>query len=237
MNCVILQPSYIPWRGFFHQIAKADVFVFLDNVQYDKRGWRNRNQIKTHHGLQWLTIPVLCKGAQTKHIPILQIPICWDRPWNHDHWLTLKSAYSKAPYFQNYAPLLEEFYQRHYELLADFTIDITVALTRELGIDHTRFIRSSSLQTSEGKNERLLNIMRQIGGTHYISGPSAKGYLDEKMFHEAGFEVEYMVYDYPEYEQLYPPYEPYVSILDLFFMKGPASIHYFYTEEKIRESN
>jgi hypothetical protein len=79
--------------------------------------------------------------------------------------------------------------------------------------------------------------MGRVGATHYISGPSAKVYLDEKLLQDAGFDVEYMVYDYPEYEQLYPPYDPYVSILDLMFMKGPQSIRYFYTEEEIRESN
>ena len=78
MNCVILQPSYIPWRGYFHQIQKADLFVFYDDVQYDKRGWRNRNRIKTSDGLRWLTIPVHSRGAQTEHIPINQIPIMWD---------------------------------------------------------------------------------------------------------------------------------------------------------------
>ena len=221
MNCVILQPSYIPWRGFFHQIAKADVFVFCDDVQYDKRGWRNRNRIKTPQGLRWLTIPVLSRGAQTQHIPITQIPIYWEKPWNSDHWQTLKFAYARAPYFRKYAPMLEEFYQKHYDWLADFTIDLTIALARELGINRTRFIRSSSLRPSEGKNDRLIDIMNRIGATHYISGPSAQAYLDEKLFLDAGFTVEYMVYDYPEYEQFYPPYEPFVSILDLMFMKGP----------------
>jgi hypothetical protein len=237
MNCVILQPSYIPWRGFFHLIAKADIFVFLDDVQYDKHGWRNRNRIKTPGGTRWLAIPVLSHGTHTHHIPILQIRICWDKPWNNSHWQKLKSAYSRAPYFQKYAPFLEEFYQRHYDYLADFTIDLTIALTRELGINQTRFIRSSSLNPTEGKNERLIDIMGRVGATHYISGPSAKVYLDEKLLQDAGFDVEYMVYDYPEYEQLYPPYDPYVSILDLMFMKGPQSIRYFYTEEEIRESN
>jgi hypothetical protein len=237
MNCVILQPSYIPWRGFFHQIAKADVFVFCDDVQYDKRGWRNRNRIKTPQGLQWLTVPVLSRGAQTQHIPIHQIPIYWEKQWNYDHWQTLKFAYARAPYFRKYAPLLEEFYQKHYDLLADFTIDLTVALAGELGINRTRFIRSSSLMPTEGKNDRLLDIMTRIGATHYISGPSAQAYLDEKLFLDAGFTVEYMVYDYPEYEQLYPPYEPFVSILDLMFMKGPESIHYFCKEEEIHESS
>ena len=106
MKCVILQPSYIPWRGYFHQIQKADIFVFLDDVQFDRRGWRNRNRIKTAKGTHWLTIPVLSKNHQSDGTPINQIPICWDRPWNSNHWSTLRHAYAKAPYFDDYAPLL-----------------------------------------------------------------------------------------------------------------------------------
>ncbi len=85
MNVVILQPSYIPWRGYFDQIFRSDLFVFYDDVQYDKRGWRNRNQIKTPNGKQWLSIPVYSHGAQTENIPINQIKIVWEKPWNEDH--------------------------------------------------------------------------------------------------------------------------------------------------------
>ena len=155
MKAVILQPSYIPWRGFFDQIYRADVFVFYDDVQYDKRGWRNRNQIKTPRGKQWLTIPVHSRGAQTEHIPINQIRISWDSPWNEDHWNLLQASYSKSSYFQKYADVIHEFYQRHDELLADFTIDLTIAMARQLGIQNTRFLRSSNLQTAGAKHRSV----------------------------------------------------------------------------------
>src|SRR5262249_39831692 len=125
MNCVILQPSYIPWRGYFHQIQKADVFVFYDCVQYDDRGWRNRNKIKTPKGAQWLTIPVHSKGSQTQAIPIKDIGIVWDSAWNKKHLGALQQNYSKAPHFKNYVPLLEEFYGRRDTMLADFTCEFT----------------------------------------------------------------------------------------------------------------
>src|SRR6267154_6293222 len=105
MKAVILQPSYIPWRGVFDQIDRADVFIFYDDVQYDKRGWRNRNQIKTAQGKQWLSIPVYSKGSQTENIPINQIRIVWDSPWNQDHWKAIRHAYARAPYFSRYAAL------------------------------------------------------------------------------------------------------------------------------------
>jgi len=226
MKAVILQPSYIPWRGYFHQILLADVFVFFDDVQYDKRGWRNRNQIKTPQGKQWLTIPVYSRGAQTNHIPIDKIKIAWDNPWNQDHWKALQHAYGRAPFFDQYASQLEEFYERHDEYLADFTIDLTVALARLLGDQHTRFVRASSLDVAGAKTDRLISILNEVGADHYISGPSARDYIEPEKFQAAGIGLEYMVYNYPEYPQLHPPFDPQVSLLDLLFMTGPRAALY-----------
>jgi len=221
LKCVILQPSYIPWRGYFHQIHKADVFVFYDDVQYDTRGWRNRNRVKTPAGGQWLTIPVLARGARVESTPIQDVRICWDRPWAQKHWTTLRHSYARAPFFKRYAPMLEEFYARRDECLAEFTIAFTLAVSRELGIRHTRFVRSSTLPAQGVKSDRLLSLLGAVGSRHYISGPSARAYIDEPKVEAAGVTLEYMSYDYPEYPQLHPPYDPFVSILDLLFMKGP----------------
>jgi hypothetical protein len=220
MNVVILQPSYIPWRGYFHQIQKADLFIFYDDVQYDKHGWRNRNRVKTAGGSRWITIPVFSGGAVTEHMLIKDAKIEWTKKWNASHWDILRQSYKAAPYFKQYAPLLQEFYQRQDEFLADFTIDLTIALARELGIG-AKFTRSSSLNAQGTKTDRLVEILTQVGTTHYISGPSAKDYLEEDKLASAGITLEYMVYDYPEYPQLYPPYDPQVTILDLLFMTGP----------------
>ena len=230
MKAVILQPSYIPWRGYFHQAQKADVFVFYDDVQYDKRGWRNRNRIKTAAGPRWLTIPVRARGAQIEHTPINTVRVCWDEPWNETHWKSICHAYSKAPFFKSFAPLLEERYSSHPELLADFTIELTLALAQVLGLTNTRFLRSSELVGITGtKTERLLSILQNIGATHYISGPAARSYIEEPLFEAAGISLEYMAYDYPEYPQLYPPFEAQVSILDLLFMTGPEALRYLET--------
>ncbi len=227
MKVVILQPSYIPWRGYFDQIRKADLFVFYDDVQYDKRGWRNRNQIKTSQGKKWLTIPVHSHRAQVERIPINCIRILHESTWRTDHLKTLEYSYRRAPYFEKYLPLLEQFYDRQDEFLADFTIDLTIALARELGIQHTRFERSSKLDASGQKTDRLISVLQKVGATHYISGPSAKDYIESDKFKQAKITLEYMEYDYPEYPQLYPPYDPFVSALDLLFMTGPEAIKYF----------
>lgn len=226
MNCVISQPNFIPWRGYFHLIRKADIFVFYDDVQYDRRGWRNRNRIKTSNGPIWLTIPVLNKGVQINHTPINKIEIDWSRNWSRKHWTTIEQSYDKAPFFPAYANLLKNYYDQRYELLADFTIELTVRLAGVLGITGTEFVRSSALNAIGSKTDRILAILKTLGATHYISGPAAKSYLDETRLADAGISVEYMIYDYPSYPQLHPPYDPQVSILDLLFMTGPEASRY-----------
>jgi hypothetical protein len=228
MNCVILQPSYIPWRGYFDQIRRADVFVFYDDVQYDKHGWRNRNRIKTANGTQWLTIPVSKKGNVAQHLLINDMHICWDTSWNEKHWAAITQSYRKAPHFQRYAPALERLYTSRPELLADFTIELTIALARELGITKTCFLRSSELAVPGNKTDRLVGILQKLGTTHYISGPSARDYLEEDKLASAGITLEYMSYHYPEYQQLYPPFDPQVSILDLLFVAGPEAHKYIW---------
>lgn len=229
MNVVILQPSYIPWRGVFDQIQRADLFIFYDDVQYDKRSWRNRNQIKTPYGKQWLTIPVHSRGAQTQSIPINQIRIAWESPWSEAHLKAIQHSYSKAPHFHRYQDLLETFYQRRDELLADFTIEFTMVLARELGNTHTRFLRSSEIEGITGqKTDRLIQILQAVGATHYISGPSGHDYIENEKFEQAGITLEYVQYNYPEYPQLYPPFDPQVSVLDLLFMTGSEAPHYIF---------
>jgi WbqC-like protein family len=225
-TCAILQPSYIPWRGVFHQILKSDIFVFYDCVQYDEHGWRNRNRIKTANGLQWLTIPVITKGTHTNCVPIKDVRLVPENPWKTKHWRALKQNYAKAPHFKRYEALLEPFYSRPDEFLAELTCDMTVALARELGIHHTQFLRSSNLPGSGSKNERLLSLLTHLDVTHYISGPSAQDYLENDKFAAAGITIEFMNYDYPEYPQLYGSFEPQVSILDLMFNVGSDALNY-----------
>lgn len=232
MNVVILQPSYIPWRGYFDQIRRADLFIFYDDVQYDKHGWRNRNQIKTSQGKQWLTIPVHSAGV-TQGIAIKDVKIDRNKPWAKNHLKALTISYNKAPYFKKYQSLLEDFYSRQDESIANFTIETTIALARELGIQDTRFMRSSELEEINGlKTDRLLQILKKVGATHYISGPSAQDYIEKDKFNTAGISLEYILYDYPEYPQLYPPFDPNVTILDLLFMTGENALKYIVKDEE-----
>lgn len=228
MKCVILQPSYIPWRGYFHQISKSDVFIFFDDVQYDKEGWRNRNKIKTAQGLQWLTIPVYTKGVVENGTPINEIEICWSKPWNMHHWKGIQQAYQKAPFYNQYEYFFEEMYGSEPKYLADFTIPSTIKISHMLGIKNVQFLRSSSIKGINGeKTDRLIELLNHVGADHYISGPSARDYIEPEKLEDAGIKLEYMTYDYPPYPQLHPPYEPFVSIIDLMFMAGSKSVSFF----------
>ena len=218
MRCVIVQPSYIPWRGYFDLIHRADVFVFYDDVQYDARGWRNRNRVKTPRGSEWLTIPVNARGAQTEQIPISHIAIA-PQPWARTHFETLRRLYAAAPHFADYLPWLEAAYAHPPALLADFTISTTIDIAGMLGIT-TKFVRSSALGVAGRKTDRLVAVCRAVGATEYLSGPSARDYIEPEKFAAAGIDLQYIDYRYPEYPQLYPPFDPFVTILDLLFMTG-----------------
>jgi hypothetical protein len=230
MRCVVLQPSYIPWRGYFHQIQKSDVFVFYDDVQYDRHGWRNRNRVKTRAGTKWLTIPVRSGGEDWREKSIAQMEISWERCWTKIHFETLRHSYSDAPYYGLYRPMLELWYASRPQYLADFTIQTTIDLAHELGLRRVQFLRSSALGGTGAKTGRLLTILKQLDATHYISGPLARNYLQVAELNGAGISVEWMDYDYPEYPQLFPPFDPQVSVLDLLMMEGPNAGRYIWDQ-------
>lgn len=221
MRCAIVQPSYLPWRGYFHLLQKSDVFVFYDDVQYDKHGWRNRNQIKTVQGLLWLTVPVAARGNVVHGTPINEVRIA-DHRWPSKHLAAIEQSYARAPHVQRCLELIEPHLNAGHELLADLTIDLTKAVANELGIAPS-FVRSSQLTAGGDRTERLVAVLREVGATHYVSGPSARAYLDEELLARAGISMEYMTYDYPPYEQLHPPYTPNVSIIDLLAVAGPEA--------------
>lgn len=229
MRCAIVQPSYIPWRGYFDLIRRVDLFVFYDDVQYDRRGWRNRNRIKTEQGPRWLTIPVHARGAQPEKLPINTIETV-DSDWPREHRDALRRSYRAAPFFSRYSDWLDGVYAARPALLAEFTMALTKDVAAMLGCE-TRFMRSSELHASGAKTERLLDVLQKVGATHYLSGPSARDYIDEAHFAEKGIALEWMEYRYPEYPQLHPPYDPHVTVLDLLFMTGDRARDFIWTHD------
>ena len=213
----ILQSNYVPWKGYFDLIASVDEFVFYDDMQYTRRDWRNRNRIKTPTGLQWLTVPVLTKGRFEQSIR--ETPIDGDA-WVDHHWKALELNYRRAPAFAATAAWLEPLLRQPWTHLSVLNRALVEAVCVRLGIA-TRLSASWDYAPQGGRSERLASICAQAGATVYVSGPSARDYLDEAAFARCGVAVEWFDYaGYPPYPQLWGAFEPAVSILDLLFNCG-----------------
>jgi len=221
----ILQPNYIPWKGYFDIINMVDLFVLYDDVQYTVRDWRNRNMIKTKTGLIWLTIPT----DGSVHKIIKDVKVIYDEKWNSKHWKAIQLNYAKAPFFKEFKDFFEQLYLNTKETyLWEVDLKFIMEINNLLGIK-TKIVNSSDLNYNRNlkKTERLIEILNLVGATHYLSGPSAKNYIDEELFVKAGIVLEWMDYSgYPEYPQLYPPFVHTVSIVDLILNTGKDAPKY-----------
>jgi hypothetical protein len=214
----VLQPGYLPWLGFFHQMRSADVFVLYDDVQFDKHGWRNRNRVKCAHGLQWLTVPVRHHGKPL----IADIEVDATKVWAQKHVATVRQCYAGAPHLEPYTSELAEVLERPWRLLADLDEAVIRLLAGWLGVD-TMLVRSSTLGVTGGRSERLVALCRHFGADRYRSGEAARAYLDVELFHREGIEVEWQNLDHPVYPQLHGEFVSHLSALDLILNCGDTS--------------
>ncbi|MGE4457039.1 MAG: WbqC family protein [Arcobacteraceae bacterium] len=213
----ILQSNYIPWKGYFDLINMVDEFIFYDEVQYTKNDWRNRNKIKTSQGIQWLTISVRQENLEQK----IKDTKITDKKWNIKHWRTISQNYSKAKYFKEYKDIFEELYLNcDEEYLSQINYKFITTINEILEIK-TKLRWSSEFELVDGQTEKLLGICKDCNADIYLSGPAAKDYFNEELAKKENIKVEWMDYSgYLEYEQLHPPFEHGVSILDLIFHEG-----------------
>jgi hypothetical protein len=216
MKVACIQSNYIPWKGYFDIIHDVDVFVFLDDVRFTKRDWRVRNKIKTPRGTEWLTVPV--RGGRHQLISGVKID---GSGWQQRHLRSLKFNYNRAPFFKDYGFLLDWLYVHPHKKLSEFNRQTIATICDILGIE-TQLVCSVDLAAEGTKDDKLINICRQLGATTYLSGPSGRDYIVEEKFEEAGIELRYKDYTgYPEYSQRFPPFDHYVTVLDLLFHCGP----------------
>ncbi|HEX2122400.1 MAG TPA: WbqC family protein [Thermoanaerobaculia bacterium] len=221
----ILQSSYIPWKGYFDIIHDVDDFIFLDDVQYTRQDWRNRNRIKTARGAEWLTIPV---GTDLKRrICDVELP---QSSWAAAHWRRIADAYANAPHFATYRPLFEDLYLgRRWTHLSEFNQHAIRAIAGEILGLRTQFHDSRGLAPGDRGQQRVLDILRAAAASVYVSGPAAKAYIDPQRFDDAGVELVWKDYSgYPQYPQHHPPLVHEVTILDLLFHTGPDAPWYIW---------
>ncbi|AOW15451.1 hypothetical protein LPB72_16585 [Hydrogenophaga crassostreae] len=220
----ILQSNYIPWKGYFDLISAVDEFILYDDMQYTRRDWRNRNQIKTPQGVQWLTIPVQVKGKYHQKIFETEID---GTEWAANHWKALSQNYGRAPYFDEISAWLEPLYRSsRFTHISQLNRCFIEAICNYLEIN-TVISSSSDYALIDGKTERLAHLCAQAGGTEYISGPAARDYVEEAIFSDQGIMLTWFDYKgYPEYPQLWGEFSHGVSILDLLFNCGKNSPKY-----------
>lgn len=220
-TAVVLQPGYLPWLGFFDQMRRADVFVYYDDVQFDKNGWRNRNRVKSTDGRPyWLTVPVRHRGEGRPAIN--RIGIDRRAPWARKHVGTLRQHYSAAPHREPYLSELERTLSRDWTRLVDLNCEVTRLMAGWLGIT-TPTVLASELNVEGRRTERLVRICRRLGAGRYLTGDAARGYLEVDRFSSAGIDVAWHAYAHPRYRQLHGAFVTHLSAIDLLLNCGPRS--------------
>lgn len=224
MKVAISQPAYLPWLGYFDLMDQVDAFVLLDSVQFEKQSWQHRNRIKTPSGLQWLTVPVIWNGRFGQLIRDVEIR---EPDFCRKHSRAIELNYRRTKYFDQYYPELFNILsaQSRGVLLAELNHLIIRWFCRMLGIQ-SRIFLSSEMNQSGRRSELLVNLCRFLAADYYLSPLGSSAYLcdDLRLFEDVGVEVGFQHYEHPEYCQLFPPFIPYASALDLLFNEGPQAM-------------
>lgn len=235
-TAVITQPNYLPWLGYFDQIARADVFVFLDSVQYEKREWQNRNRLKGSNGRPfWLTVPLMSHSQKTRLLEIRISP--HQKQWRKEHLRSIETSLGSAPYFRQVFPAVQEWISGEYEYLADLNIAGIKMLSGLLGLSPV-FMRASELDAQGYRTALLVNLCRQVGADYYYSSAGAKQYMEDQeyLFEEAGIQVVYQKWEHPVYAQRSKGFVSPLSILDALMNVGTESTRSFIEGRPLTDS-
>jgi len=223
MVVAIHQPNFLPWMGYFYKMAKCDVFIFLDNVQFSKNSFQNRVKIKTPQGAQWLTVPVHFRFGQLTY----EVQIDNQTNWREKHLKTFEMNYKRAPFFDEVYSLLKDIYLKaKWTSLVDFNIELIMKICGYLDIK-PQTMKASSLDVEGKATELLIGLVKKVGGKIYLSGTGGMKYQDEERFKEEGIELVYSDFVHPIYPQLWSDFIEGLSIIDLLFNMGSESKKFF----------
>ncbi len=224
MRAAVLQPTYLPWMGYFGMIDLADTFVFYDDVQFVKQSWQQRNKIKSPGGEWiWLSVHVIHEFGQN----INQVLVNDSSNWSEKHWKSIYQSYAKAPFFKEFQGEIKEVYSREWKYLGELNIFIIRKLCRLFGVKEPKFVLSSELEDiKDSKTNRLLNVLGKIGAGEYICNPGSRSYIRPGDFAERGIKLFWYEYQHPVYPQIRGEFIPYLSAIDLLFNAGPKSVDF-----------
>jgi hypothetical protein len=220
VRVAIHQPHYLPWLGYLAKWAAADVFVFLDTVQYERNGWQNRNRIKTPAGPRWLTAPVHARLGT----PITEVTLDAAHPWRARHLRVIEDAYAGAPHLAHHGEALSRFYAGDWSRLAPLAVASGEWLARAAGVRVPFHLASDLGVTATHATERLVALCRAVGADTYLAGRDGARYMDISRFEKAGIQVLYQVYRHPVYAQLHGEFVPFLSALDLLLTHGDDAL-------------
>jgi hypothetical protein len=227
MKIVISQSMFFPWVGLLEQIKLADIYVYYDDVQFSKGSFVNRVQIKTDRGQQWLTVPILQNFGQS----IAEVPIDYRQNWQERHLQILKRAYDQANFRDEMLTLVTDLYQQNHACIGSLSRASLQSITKYFGLEKGRqFMDVTTLDIAGTSSHRVLNVVRALQGTQYITGHGASKYLDHSLFEIAHIDVRYMDYQKKQYPQLHGDFTPFVSCLDLIANCGQAGGSYICSE-------
>lgn len=218
MKISIMQPTYLPWIGYFGMIYLSDIFIFYNDVQFVKRSWQNRNKIKTPHGWSWLTVPVISNFKEN----INEIRLNNDLNWREKHLKAIEFNYRNAPYFNEFYETLKELYNTKYEFLEDLNINFIKTIAKFLNIN-TKFLVSSDLKSDGAKTDRLISVINNLKNNDkcdYLTVPGTKDYIEPIKFEEKHIKLFWYYFIHPKYPQLFGDFCPYMSIIDLILNVG-----------------
>ncbi len=219
MRVTIHQPQYLPWLGYLDKIDQADLFIVLDTVQFKKNEWQNRNRIRTSTGWQWLTVPVLQHFGQR----ITDVAINPTASWQAQHLRALEVHYARAPFRDRYLPGLRRIYEQQWNRLCDLNLAVIRWMLDSFGMT-TPLHCASEWTAREEATDRLVDLCRAVGASRYLAGPGADGYMNKPRFEASGVRLEMQAFHHPLYQQVYEPFEPNLSAVDLLFMQGPEAL-------------
>ncbi len=217
----IMQPGYLPWLGFFELMCHCDLFVFLDDVQYTKRDWRNRNRIRTYNGWQWLTVPVFNRNKSGQLIRDVRINNYGS--WQKQHFKALQIHYGKSKFSNLFLPEFENIYSKKWDKLLDLNVEL-ILLLAEMLLIKIPWVFSSQLNIKSKKSERILEICKLLNADELYDSKAASDFLDLSLFEKEEISVKFQDFVHPVYDQVYKPFIPYMSVIDLLFNYGEKSL-------------